>query len=371
MKSFPLKSGINKFALTFIAGVMLFMSQGISSAEAAVDPPTYDLFEAYGFENVLEQDDRLILIRYDVDLSLWQNTTYMVDPVCETYTNDTTTREKLIDPCLTSIKPGMLLHTFYDGTKGDPGVLQQGLRLLPRIGDGMSGLYIRAGHGLAPVGSTTSNGYRTCLEGSPTFFVPPTYTGPPITCSALIWTNTLNVQDKAGMTSVLRQMMANIEEDMVFPVNTLIAQDKITEPGVVMPREAFTSIVRAAPEAFYTGITNPWKNIEVVPTPTVQENAIQNEATSSTIYKAFDGVAAEYFGTSATVFGGLVILMVAAIAVMAVGAVTGSITLGAIMGFLFLMMGVFLGIVHVGALWATIALLTLVGSTYVFRKFPS
>ncbi len=49
MKSTILNKGAAKFGLTFIAGVMLFISQGILTAEAAVDPPTYDVFEAYGF----------------------------------------------------------------------------------------------------------------------------------------------------------------------------------------------------------------------------------------------------------------------------------------------------------------------------------
>lgn len=382
---------MKRLGAVFFGVLMVAISAG--AVGAAVAPPTVELFEAYGFENVLEPDDRLILVRYELPFSEWSNasttdtfpTAFMIKANNETspagtdcfalaanyLTDDNNIQQFLEDACFTSLKTGMVLQTFYDGTRGGAGVIQHGIRTLPRIADGLSAIYIRAGHSLAPAGSATANSYQTCIEGSPTIFTGPAYSSQPVACLVPIWYDTVNVEDKSGMTSVLNQLMLNLEEEMILPVNTFVASDKITENGITMPREAFTAMVRAAPDAFYTGVTNPWTDIRQVPTPTVQELAIAGSAESSTIYKAFDGVASQYFGTTGKVFGGLVILMLAAAAVMAVGAVTGSITLGSITGFLLLLVGVFLGIVHIGALWAAIGLLTLVGSMYIFRKMPS
>ena len=361
-----------------VGGVFLVMaveSVGATVNMSPVPPPDIELFEAYGFENVLEPDDRLLLVRYELPLDPWQSATtttanperYMVNATC----TEVEGIVSLEDTCYTSLYPGMVLNTFYDGTRGGSGVTQHGIRTIPRVGDGLSGIYIRAGHSLAPAGSATANTYQVCVEGSPTVFANPLYTVQPVGCLNPIWYATTGTEDKVGMTGVLLQLGLNLEEEMIKPVNYFVAQDKITENGVTMPREAFTGIVRAAPNAFYTGIKQPWRDVSQVVQETNTEALIRSDTENTRIYLAFEGAAQQYFGTSAKVFGGLTMLLIGAIAVMAVGATTGSITLGSITGFLILMMGVFLGVVHVGALWATIGILTLVGSTYVFRKFPS
>ena len=102
--------------LLAIFTIALLATLPVGSVSAQVAPPTLDLVEAYGFSNVLEADDRLILVRYDLPLADWQidantvappfPTEFMVDAVCETPTEPI----QLKDPCYTSLKSGMVLN---------------------------------------------------------------------------------------------------------------------------------------------------------------------------------------------------------------------------------------------------------------------
>ena len=361
------------FALIAIT-LLATLPAGIVSAQVA--PPTLDLVEAYGFSNVLENDDRLILIRYDLPLADWQidantvtppfPTAFMVDAVCETPTEPV----QLKDPCYTSLKSGMVLNTFYNGTRGGAGVTQVGIRSVPRIGDGLSGIYIRAGHGLAPIGAPSA-GYEVCVEGSSTVFALPTYNATPVECMNPVWITIPSVSEKENMTAILTSLMTNIQEELNQPVNTYVDQGIITQSGAIMPREAMSAIATAAPNAFYVGVVQPWSDFDLTLTPTALEQSVANANQSERIYQAFDGVALEYLGTTPTVLGGVTFLIFAIIVVMAVGFVTRSIMYGSMLGILVLICGMFAGLFPVAGLFVLIGLLLLLGSTYVFRRFPT
>lgn len=345
--------------------------------QAAVPPPTLDLVEAYGFSNVLETDDRLILVRYDLPKDEWQldstdvnppaiPVAYMVEATCETPVEPI----RLDDPCYTSIYNGMVLHTFYDGVKGAPGVTQIGIRSIPRIWQGLSGIYIRAGHGL-PAPGAPSGTFETCIEGSSTVFTGPNFTTNPVECMNPLWITIPSVAEKENLVAILTSLMTNIQDEMNVTVNTYVDQGIITQSGAIMPREAMSAIATAAPNAFYVGIAQPWSDFNLALTPTALETNIATANQSGRIYEAFDGAAAQYLGTTPTVLGGVTFLLLAIIVVMAVGFVTRSIMYGSILGVLVLMMGMFAGLFPVAGLFVLLAVLLLLGSTYIFRRFPS
>ena len=364
-----------KKKLLSIFTVVILTVLGVGSVSAQIAPPPMQMIEAYGFENVLELDDRLILIRYELPLEdsvgpVWQTdttanqypTAFMRDASCADADN-------LKDACYTSLRTGMVLHTMYDGVRGGTGVTQVGIRSAPRIGDGVSAIYIRAGHGLAPVGAPSAS-YETCLEGSATTFILPTYSSRPIECANPLWIPTTSVLDKDSMVTILVSMMQNVQDDLDWPVNSFVDQSVITETGSIMPKEAFSAIASAAPRAFYAAIQQPWTDVNIVPTPTALDITVETNAQAGRIYQAFDGAGAQYFGTTAQVLGGIGFVAFALVVIMAVGMWTRSITYGSILGMLVLITGMFAGVINVAIVFGLISILLVLGSTYVFRRFP-
>ncbi|MAX59667.1 MAG: hypothetical protein CL755_12645 [Chloroflexi bacterium] len=366
---------MRKLVAIFTLVVLATLPVGVVAA--AVAPPPIDLVEAYGFSNVLETDDRLILVRYDLPLDDWQidssmvspptlPVAFMVDATCETPTEPIT----LVDPCYTSIYNGMVLHTFYDGARGGPGVTQIGIRSIPRIWQGLSGIYIRAGHGLPDPGGPSSS-FETCIEGSSTIFTGPNFTSTPVECLNPLWITIPSVAEKENMVAILTSLMTNVQDEMNQTVNTYVDQNIITQTGAVIPREAMSAIGTAAPNAFYVGIDQPWTDFDLTLTPTALETGIATANQSGRIYEAFGGVAAEYLGTTPTVLGGIFFLTFAIVVVMTVGLVTRSVMYGSMLGVLVLICGMFAGLFPVAGLFVLIGLLLLLGSTYIFRRFPT
>mgnify|MGYP000858899774 FL=1 len=60
----------------------------------------------------------------------------------------------------------------------------------------------------------------------------------------------------------------------------------------------------------------------------------------------------------------------ALVVIMAVGMWTRSITYGSILGMLVLITGMFAGVINVAIVFGLISILLVLGSTYVFRRFP-
>ena len=363
---------MKKLAVLSAAIFLYAISAGVVSAQ--VSPPTIDNIEAYGFSNVLEDDDRLILVRYELPLADWQidastanppfPTAFMVDATC---TPSETINLK--DPCYTSLLSGMVLHTFYDGVPGNPGVSQTGIRSVPRVGFGMSGIYISPGHGLAPPGAPSA-AYQTCVEGSSTVFTLPTYSSRPVDCLHPIWLPLPAVGQSTDLATVLVSMGDIIESDMNQPVNSFVDMDVLTEIGSIMPKEAFSPMANAAPTAFYAAVTQPWRDFDLAVTPTALDTAVGSAAQSSRIYQAFDGAANQYFGTTPAVLGSIFFIVIAVTVVMAVTMVTNSVTYGSMLGMLVLVAAMFTGVLPIAALWVLLAILLLLGGTYVFRRFP-
>ena len=359
-----------------------------------VAPPTVNLFEAHGFANVMEPDDRLILIRYELPLDEWQfdgltaTTTnpvvnaltgdpvdYMRNATCTELTSLSTTNP-LPDSCYTSLLSGMVTQTFYDGAGSDPASTNLGIRTLPRIGDGMSGVYIRAGHGLAPLSGGSSaeqdalNTYQTCLQGSSTTFVQPTFTANFQLCLNPIWHPTTLVTDKDALTHTNVQMTLNIQEEMNEPVNKFVAEDTITEEGIIFAREAFTLMVQASPRAFYTGVSQPWTDFDTSVTPTALENELTTGAQATTMYKAVVDTGSWYFGIEPNVAGTVGALLLVMATVTATAITTRSVTYPAVLGFMVLLGATFMGFVPVAGMWVAMAGFLTIGGIVIFRKMP-
>lgn len=357
------------------------------------DPPEVNVYEAHGFANVMEPDDRLILIRYELPLDQWQfdgktatttnpvhdandvSVSYMKNATCTDLSSLSSTNP-LPDSCYTSLLSGIITQQFFNGLASDPNSQNLAIRTLPRVGDGMSGLYIRAGHGLAPLsgGSDAEQAelqtYETCVTGAVNVFSAPTFTGNINICLKPIWHPTTLVTEKDALSQTYVNMVMNIQEEMNEPVNRYVAQDVITEEGIIFPREAFTLAVQSAPTAFYTGVSQPWLDYNTVPTPSAFEQQLETGAQATTMYKAVVDTGSWYFGMEANVAGTLGAFALIGIVVTATAIMTRGVTYPAVLGLLVLLGATFMGFVPVAGVWVAMAGFLTLGATVIFRKFP-
>lgn len=239
-----------------LAPLILMVVSGVALADA--DPET-TIIEADGFQCLLTPTaattaacDMLILIRYDLDKVTWRidvddisppaiTVEYMAEADC--LDGD---EQNLLGLCHTSLKSGIVTHTFYNGAFGASLI---GARTPPRVGDGISAIYVAAGHSLT-FGTAT---YETCLEPASTVFSPATPA-----CSVINW-HTVTDADADGLVyddaqginaPVLVNIMENLERATPDP-ELLTTNGKITPLGQFpYTDEAFSGWPLAAPDAF-------------------------------------------------------------------------------------------------------------------------
>ena len=214
--------------------------------------PTMTLLEAHGFQHLIAEGDILILVRYELPKDDWRvdSGDSSFHPYLEEATCFEANEGNLLYRCWTSLLSGVATQTFYDGSQAS-GFLT-GNRNLPRIGHGLSAIYIGSGHSLT-FGNTT---YETCVEGSATLFSPRT-----VDCDTLLWHTVVDADSDGAFLddapafndNILVQIGANLEEATPGRVGQYVSNARITPMGSLFFSEAFTGIPLAAPEAFQIG----------------------------------------------------------------------------------------------------------------------
>lgn len=330
-----------------IAGLLL----GLRPAYAA--NPSIELYQAHAFNHVLEADDLLVLVRYELPTSDWRSADYLVDHTC-------VDEDDLDDNCWVSLRSGIALHTFYLDTWGS--VPLSGVRTAPRIGHGISGLYFGAGHGL-----TWGDGaYQTCIEGSSSVFSPV-----PHSCLPLLWHSSQNLAATGEvMTPYLIQVVLSLEEVFPKPPNTFVNIDVITEEGLRFPREAFPAIMSVAPGAFFARVEQAMDDFDPSATPSDLESQMETAAQESRVWQSVRDIGGEYFGVGVGVFGSILTLGAALAVIAVVVHITHSTAVGVLMGGTIIGIGLFLDFVPMEPIWVIIAIALVLGSSLIFARMP-
>jgi hypothetical protein len=278
---------------------------------APIANPTMTLEEAHGFQHLINEGDMLIFIRYHLPKDSWRvdSVDDPLNPLMEKADCHDGNENDPLDLCWTSLLPGAVTQTFYDGPQAS-GTLTAN-RTLPRISHGLAAVYIGAGHSLT-FGDTT---YVTCIEGSATLFSPRT-----IDCDTLLWhpiTDTdsdgLFIDDAPSQNAdALVQIAAALQDDMPGRQETLITNGLITLMGTIYFLEAFSNISAAMPDAFLIGkqridavvLANTDSAAEIAITSSAQASKLWNYVNDFNV-NHFDGV------ISTQLIGGVLILIVA------------------------------------------------------------
>lgn len=252
--------------------------------------PTMTLHEAHGMQHVIADGDILILVRYELPLDEWRVDQDVVDASATTtapydaYMQNATcyddNENDPTDACFTSLLSGVASQYFYSGDNESATLISQ--RNLPRVGHGLSALYIGTGHSLTFGNST----YETCLVGSATLFAPADSV-----CQTLLWHTVTDadgdgeyVDDARNVNDdVWLDVMSSLEGVAAGKSGRLVSNGKILTEGIMYAREAFTNAVRSAPNAFAIS-ESPDSYVAPSGTPSAAEQAIQAESTPSAFY---------------------------------------------------------------------------------------
>lgn len=332
-------------------GMLAALASVATPAHAQITTEDILVYEAHAFRNVVEEDDLLVLIRYQLPTADWQNATYMVEPTC-TDENDIT------DRCYTSLVDGAAQQTLKD----DTGAVVTA-RDIPRIRNGLSALR------LCGPGSTDCLGQdaglitwgdpdaETCLLG------PSSLSPQPETCVSIIWHDSDSIADNVDvLLPVLQAVMLNLEREDDVTKNSYVSNNLITEVGSSFAREALTGIILIVPEAFANSVISVARSFTATAVPGTNLNAaITTPERTKTVYVAFNRVG-QSLGVNGAVFGSFVFLFIAAVAFgVFLRRMPGQFSLAAYAGFLLLALGAWFGIMPWAAVIVSIIVVNAIG----------
>jgi len=337
--------------------------------------PAVSVLEAQGFQNVYQQGDVLILLRYQLPIADWQNTSRMQQPICSGATSPgtpaitTDVREAIQDQCLTSLIRGMATMV----TKDDTGTPIAGSDF-PRISFGLVGNYFCA-PGADPLVCTGPNAtsvnfgsalMQACVDG------PTTVTPRPEGCLSIHWNASADVASTANILGqAVVSMMNKIEAAMNLQHNTLIANKVITTTGAIFAQEAFPAMPRVTPSYFSVATTSISPGfLPGTPNPLTGLPAQQLIAQNSPTFQSLQKVGAQ-FGAGAGLIGFAIAFVVGLLVFIGVTARSGisnsaPIGIGAVF-LVFLMAGV-LGWVPYAIIYSIAVLVMTLGMFRIMRE---
>ena len=342
--------------LTLLLAALAALMPTLLSADTVVAIVDVTIFQADAYRHVAETGDLLVLVRYELPIADWQNATYMADATCDD-AND------FSDTCFTRLNQGVALQVFYSAAHDAAGVSQFSVRPVPRVGHGLSAVYLAAGHTV----TWGAAAYETCIEGSSTTFNPV-----PHSCLTINWRDSTGINNTpAVMDENLVQMMLNIQSILDQPINTFVNADKITSTGSIFPREAFPSIQNVVPQSFFAGVEQAFEAFDPPTGPGSLETSTTGAATASAFYTNLDTATQEYFGISVRTLGAMGTMIIAIS--LAIGGMwaTRDVSVSLLMAAMVVPVGWYLNFIDTAALWTAMAIVVIILGLWLWKKAPA
>jgi len=335
-------------AALLMAGVF---STNIASAQAS--PPT-TLAEAYAFRHVVETDDLLVVVRFDLPVGTWQDAAYMLNPTCE---SDESDFQDIEAPCYTSLQEGNAFQKLY-GTSQAAGLLRA-IKDLPRVGPGISAVYLPAGHDITWGNAET----QTCIEVGSSLATTPS-------CSTLQWNDTASIVTFGGTAQpFISALTLTAQTVMDQRQGRFVINGKVTEIGIIFWRESFPAILALSPVSFMIGTDNPFVDL-VTPTPPAGalDSTITTAAEATALYTGVSSVGQEYLGFSGRFLGTLISLLLMGIVGIFIFRYTDDVRLALLGTFFPAAFGVYLSWIPLQWAFAFVALTFTIGISWIIRK---
>ena len=339
-----------------------------------------EINEAYVFRNILTDEsisnnnegDLFILVRYNLPAS--STDLASVDEWCAEIrdnTGCTSTGSIYVDPIFpNTINEGVAFATVYkDGIATS--ITQQ--EPLKRIGHGLSGIYVDAGHNITFGNAST----EVCIESSTTRPDGTTLVTPKTQdCLYPTWVGGVGSQSDqrnrlANLLSGLGSPIKNLESALYMPQFALLSPlGKITPLGSAYSSEALSFMSSIIPSAFQIG-AEAVLNSSIV-TPTNPDSAFQQELDTASLdlRNNLDKVGGAYFGMSG---GAFATIFMAIIGMFLAGALYSATNNGymSLVGFTLPMtIGLYFRAPTISAMFGLIVIMGAFAIWYMIRKVP-
>lgn len=338
--------------------------------------PTFEIFQAFGYRNILQTGDFFILIRYELPESVGgaANTAWCVEDYLRYPAGCELTPPAPSFP--ESLKAGYMSFKYYDYN----GLVQADQPKVPRIGGGLAGIYNPAP--AADWGWDTQNTAQVCLESSSFYFQ-----NPYADCTIVILKESTvpsNASYTGGQLALGTELggsngiLYNLESQLNLPINTLVSGvGQVTPFGQRYAEESLKGITFVAVDGsdtavFQLGTESVYGNqgFQRESGESKLQTQIDLEAANSGATQSFKIAADEYMGLDGTLLAALIFGFAAIMLGATVMATTKSAPFSLGSAALVMTSSIFVRGVSVGFLFTGLSILIVLGSYYWIRKQP-
>jgi len=352
--------------ISFIASLVLAFPVNAQTA------PAVDISEAYVFRNISTDEtitsantegDLFVIARVQLPDSTASAT---IDAWCS-YLND---QAGCVDIPADPTFPASLLegHAFITMYESGVGTTLTQQATVKRIGHGLAGLYMDAGHTVAFGNAAT----QVCIESSSSFFT--------VTSSDCIYPTWISGDGSqsdqlARLTELIKGPggpVANLESVMLAPPGWLVnSVGLITPTGATYVADALRFMQRIVPDAYQVGSSPAVTSAIAIPSSESNfQQMIDATATASGVTTNIDNVAQTYIGISGGAFAMFLSSMIGLVAGGLVFNATKNATL-AMSGFLSpLMVGLWMRGPTFAVMAGMVVIFGTLAAWYLVRKAP-
>ena len=358
--------------LLYFVTISIIASFALAFPVNAQTAPAVDISEAYVFRNISTDEaitsantegDLFVLARVQLPDS---TATATADEWCLYLNDQAGCADTPADPSFpASLLEGHVFITLYESGAGTTLTQQATVK---RIGHGLAGLYIDAGHTVAFGNAATI----VCVESSSSFF---TVTSTDCIYSTWISGDGSQSDQLARLTELIKGPggpVSNLEAVMLAPPGWLVnSVGLITPTGATYVADALRFMQRIVPDAYQVG-SSPAVTAAIA-TPASESNfqqMIDATATASGLSTNMDNVAQTYIGISGGAFAMFLSSMIGLVAAGLIFNATKNSAL-AMSGFLSpLMVGLWMRGPTFAVMAGMVVIFGTLGAWYMVRKAP-
>lgn len=334
---------LSTLIIVFILGLIT------TSPIYAAQNPTVTVHEVYAFNSIIEPDDLYILVRYDLPHTI-------TDGVSDAWCSELEYQEGCTDTPSVPLQPASLPVGKVSAQYLENSIIQFDNPAIPRISNGLLGLYASSGHGL----TWNSTNSQVCLQPASSYS--------PVVNSCK---NVSFVGGKEYLKLVLMNpngIIYNLEKSYGFKRYTFnYPTGEISPAGEVFVKESFPAITKILPEIFSVTSKSSLSDQTLTSTP-VTQNQLTLDAETSGLTAALDGSAQYTFGTSGQTMGLIFIGFMSIFLGFLTFRTTFNGALTSIAVMIPILWGVFMSIIPLAVVFTVLALLSFPLAWFIVRK---
>tara|TARA_R110002012_G_scaffold317703_1_gene534638 strand:- start:3098 stop:4288 length:1191 start_codon:yes stop_codon:yes gene_type:complete len=331
--------------------------------------PPVKIYDALGYQGISfkSNDDFLVLVRYELPIGESPSSFWCQSEFLE---NSSGCEESIPNPDFPfSLRDGYITAIFYDNAD----VLHMVQPKVPRIGNGLLGIYADAPAGTDFGFNSSLMPSKVCLVLSDSYFIP--YPNSNNYNCVRVRNENNGTISLANQVSSDSGILYDLETEIGLPLNTLVsANGKVTPSGQVYLEEALSGIVTVARNAqnetvFQLGVNRPNQTFDPTGYNVPLQASIDAEIENSKISSNLNIISGQYLGfDNGAITGGLIFLILALIIAVVTMVTTKNGVMALVMFAVTMLPAIFIGGLSVAFLFTFLSIFIVLGSWFWIRK---